>query len=237
MGTSGVDKPFCGFWRRFRIDADASSVTTQLEDDYHCMAVRIEHRDGLAHTVHADLRRAPWTTCPGAAEQLRLTFEGAALTAFAGRGEKKRNCTHLHDLAVLGAAHAHDAAPSEIDALIEDPVDGVRQARLQVNGNEVLSWREARMTIVEPEPLAGLGLFELSDWIAAQPAQQAEWARLLRWANVIANGRQIPLHQQSDASKMPANCFSFQPARAAVAARIGRIRDFSQGLAQPLDGG
>jgi len=79
-------------------------------------------------------------------------------------------------------------------------------------------------------------LLALGDWIASLDEEDAELARLLRWANVIANGRQIPLAQQSDAQAMPPNCFSFQPARAAIAQRIGLIRDFSLGEATPLSG-
>ncbi|MFP5306390.1 MAG: DUF2889 domain-containing protein, partial [Gammaproteobacteria bacterium] len=99
-------------------------VRSEVEDDYHCMRVTVRH-DGMAATaVEGEVLRAPWTTCPGAAEQLRQTFSGVALRDFAARGEKQANCTHLHDLATLAAAHALDSAPLVYDILVSDPVDG-----------------------------------------------------------------------------------------------------------------
>jgi len=47
----------------------------------------------------------------------------------------------------------------------------------------------------------------------------------------------IPLSKQSDATKMPSNCFTFQPAMKIVAQRVGVIRDFSTGGGALLDGG
>jgi hypothetical protein len=43
------------------------------------------------------------------------------------------------------------------------------------------------------------------------------------------------MERQSDASRMPANCFTFQPERKAQARRVGRVIDFSRGTARPLD--
>jgi hypothetical protein len=71
-------------------------------------------------------------------------------------------------------------------------------------------------------------------WIDSLAPELQEPARLLRWGNMIANGRIIPLAQQSDATKMPASCYSFQPQRAVIAKRIGLIKDFSDGAVQPL---
>jgi hypothetical protein len=45
----------------------------------------------------------------------------------------------------------------------------------------------------------------------------------------------IPLEKQSDASRMPPGCYTFQPHRAAQAKRVGAIREFSsEGAAQLL---
>ena len=59
---------------------------------------------------------------------------------------------------------------------------------------------------------------------------------MLQWAGLVAHGRTIPLEQQSRAADLPPNCYSFQPERAAVAERIGLLRDFSQSPQAPLDG-
>ena len=223
-----------GFRRRFRITPAPGRVQSEVEDDYHCMSVIIHHDGAIATSVEAVMRRAPWTTCPGAPEQLKQTFCGVALDAFAARGEKQVNCTHLHDLAVLAAGHAFDQAPLVYDILVSDPVDGKRRAELRCGGATILGWTEAGMRIVEPAELSGLKLDELRPWIASLDPQRQEAARLLRWANTLANGRMIPLEQQSDARRMPPGCYTFQPHRAVQAQRVGVIRDFSDGAAQPL---
>jgi hypothetical protein len=223
-----------GFRRRFRITPAVGRVQSEVEDDYHCMSVIVHHDGAVATGVESVMRRAPWTTCPGAPEQLRQTFSGVALDAFAARGQKQVNCTHLHDLAVLAAGHAFDRAPLVYDILVSDPVDGRRRAELRCGGVTILGWTEAGMRIVEPAELTGLRLDELRPWIESLDPQRQEAARLLRWANILANGRMIPLEQQSDAGRMPPNCYTFQPHRAVQAKRVGVIRDFSEGAAQPL---
>ena len=224
-----------GFRRRFRITPAPGRVQSEVEDDYHCMSVIVQHDGAIATGIEAEMRRVPWTTCPGAPEQLRQTFTGVALAAFAARGQKHANCTHLHDLAVLAAAHAFDAAPLVYDILVSDPVDGRRRAELRGGGNTILGWTEAGLRIIEPEELAGLRLDQLRPWIDGLDPRRQEAARLLRWGNMMANGRIIPLERQSDATRMPPGCYTFQPHRAAQAKRVGVIRDFSGGAGQPLD--
>jgi hypothetical protein len=225
-----------GFRRRLRVASGPGWVRSALEDDYHCMRVSVRHDGRIATAVHGELLRAPWTTCPGAAQQLRETFEGVALADFAARGDKAANCTHLHDLALLAAAHAFDPQPLVYDLYVADPVDGLRRAEIRRDGERVLGWSDRAMQLVEPAELAGTNLMNLRDWIATLAAPQREAARLLQWASIIANGRQIPLERQSDATRMPSNCYSFQPERKAVARRVGRIHDFSREAAQPLAG-
>src|SRR3546814_1285428 len=79
-------------------------------------------------------------------------------------------------------------------------------------------------------------LDKLRPWIEAQDAPTQEAARLLRWANMIANGRLIPIEKQSDATRMPSTCYSFQPERKTIAKRVGVIRDFRKEQTQPLAG-
>jgi hypothetical protein len=206
-----------------------------VEDDYHCMSVIVYHDGVIATAVEPDMRRAPWTTCPGAPEQLKQTFTGIALKDFARRGEKLTNCTHLHDLAVLAAGHAFDPAQSVYDILVSDPVEGKRRAELRCNGKTLLGWTEASFVLVEPEEAAGMRLDNMRPWIDSLAPELQEPARLLRWGNMIANGRIIPLAQQSDATKMPPSCYTFQPQRAVIATRVGLIKDFSDGAVQPLE--
>jgi hypothetical protein len=163
------------------------------------------------------------------------TFEGVALQGLIARGDKTANCTHLYDLALLAAAHASDGMPLVYDILVADPVESRRIVELRRNGVRLLGWIEREHRIVEPAELAGRRLDELRSWIDALDPDLQEGARLLRWGAMLAHGRTIPMARQSDASRMPPNCYSFQPERARIARRVGEIRDFSQGAAQLLD--
>jgi len=225
-----------GFRRRFRITPGVDSVRAEIEDDYHCMSLTVHHRDGIATMIEPAIKRAPWSTCPGAIETLKQTFTGVALQAFAERGEKRTNCTHLHDLATLSAAHAADDQPLVYDVLVSDPIDGRREAELRCNGLAVLRLVLMNSQVSEPKEFAGATLDKLGPWIASLQPHLQEGARVLRWGTMIANGRSIPLERQSDASRMPVgNCFTFQPLVRTAAKRIGEIRDFSKGTLQPLE--
>jgi len=225
-----------GFRRRFSIVPGAGWVRAEVEDDFHCMSLTVHHCDGIATSIEPAILRAPWSTCPGAVEQLKQTFTGVALEAFAERGEKRSNCTHLHDLATLGAAHAFDDKPLVYDVLVSDPVDARRQSELRCNGVAQLRLVHMDGRLVDPPELAGVTLDKLGPWIASLEPQFQEGARVLRWGMMLANGRTIPLERQSDALRMPVgNCFTFQPQVRTAAKRIGEIRDFSRGPSQPLE--
>lgn len=226
-----------GYRRRLRVTPSADHIVSELEDDYHCMQVVIHHDGEVATAIAADMPRAPWTTCPAAVLELQQTFSGVALRAFAGRRQKRANCTHLHDLAVLAAAHAFDPEPLVYDILVSDPVEGGRRrAELRRNGTHVLSWVHSNACILEPAQLSHLTLGNMRPWIDSLPAQEQEFAKLLRWGCMLANGRTIPMENQSDASSMRAgSCYTFQPQRINQAKRVGALRDFSDGTADPLD--
>jgi hypothetical protein len=218
-----------GFRRRFRITPSAGWVRSEVEDDYHCMRVTVRHESAIATAIEPVMIRAPWTTCPGAVEQLQTTFKGIALSAFAVRGEKRTNCTHLHDLAVLAAAHAFDVEPLIYDILVSDPVEGQRHAELRRNAVPVMSWSVMKGQIVAPSELAGLALDNLRAWIDSLDPERQEAARLLRWGTLLAHGRTQSLEKQSDATRWPVgNCYTFQLPRMTQARRIGEIRDFSR---------
>jgi hypothetical protein len=233
MQPPSIDK-LPGFRRRFIVTPTPDRVRSEVEDDYHCMGVTIHH-DGVACTkIQAVIQRAPWTPCPGATATLEQTFTGVPLAGFAARGEKQANCTHLHDLAVLAAAHASDSNPLVYDIFVSDPIDARRQAELRRDGVAVLGWVHVDGRIVEPAELAGVRLDKMRPWIDSLAPTEQEAARLLRWGTILASGRTIAWDRQSDTSRLPVgNCYTFQPQRLTEAKRIGVIRDFSQGL-QPL---
>ena len=223
-----------GFWRRIRLTPSQGVSQAEVEDDFHCMSVIVYHDGETAIRIEADLRRAPWSTCPGAEGKLVEAFEGLPLAGFSKLGEKKTNCTHLYDLALLAAAHAGDDSSTIFDIQVSDPEDDRRHAQIRVNDQVVLTWIESGFHLVEPESGAGIRLDQLRAWIDTLEPELQEPARLLQWGNILANGRIIPLENQSDATKMPASCYTFQPERAVIAKRVGEIRDFSSGEQQPL---
>jgi hypothetical protein len=224
-----------GYRRRFRVTPGEGWVRAELEDDFHCMAVTLRHAAGVVSAVEPEMDRAPWTTCPGARAELERTFNGLSLGAFGQRGEKNANCTHLYDLAQLAAEHAFDPAPTVYDILVSDPIEGRRRLELRRDGKVAMRWVEENGRFVEPDGLAGLTLANMRPWIDSLPPERQSDARLLRWGGFVSHGRLIPMENQSDASRMPPNCFTFQPETAARARRVGEIREFSAGSDEPLD--
>jgi hypothetical protein len=224
-----------GFRRRFRVTPKPGHVRADLEDDYHCMSVIITHENGIATAVEGIMHRAPWTTCPGAQRVVEQTFTGVKLTDFQARGKKKTNCTHLHDLATLAAAHASDTQTLTYDVLTSDPVDGTNHTELRRNGIIRHAWTMTNGKIVDPPDMNGMTLFTIQLKLERLDETGKEEVRVLRWGTIIAHGRTLPLENQSDASKIPPNCYTFQPAMAAQARRVGVIRDFSEGAVEPLE--
>lgn len=222
------------FHRHIRIEPGEGTVSAWVEDDYHHMGVTLHHDGQRVSAVKAELVRAPWTTCPGAVAKLEETFTGASLPEAVAYGEKKQNCTHLHDMAGLAAAHAADTAPTFYRVIATDAVAGERSLSLSRDGQPFLLWLERDNKLVDPPELAGLSLFELGGWISGLGPAEQEAARILRWASIIAHGRAIPIEQQSDASRIPPNCYTFQPGRKEQARRIGEIIDFATAGREPL---
>lgn len=224
-----------GFRRRFVVSPAPDRVIAAVEDDYHCMVVTLHHDGAVVTAVDAVMDRAPWTTCPGAPAVLGATFTGVALAEVAARGEKQANCTHLHDLALLAAAHAGDATPMRYDILVCDPVEGLITAEIRRDGQTIHRIVHRDDIVAEPAVIAGLSLFKLRDWIGGLDGLEREAARLLQWGAILAHGRLIPMERQSDASRMPPNCYTFQPEMKVHALRVGEVIDFTAVDRQPLD--
>lgn len=223
-----------GFRRRFLVNPRSNEVIVAVEDDYHCMAVTLHHDGVKISKVEAHMDRVPWTTCPGAEAKLASTFGGEEIDAVSSRGEKQANCTHLYDLVILGAAHARDQKPSCFDILVCDRVDGLNVAEIRRDGEPILRFAHRDNIMLEPSEVNGISLFKLRSWIDTLDAEKREAARLLQWGTILAHGRVTPMDQQSDASRMPPNCYTFQPDMAANAVRVGKIVDFGAGQREPL---
>jgi len=237
MTTTAIPDVVPGFRRRFRIEPSQGEVTSRVEDDYHHMIVTLSHDGQVVRHLKAQIIRAPWTTCPGAEAVLEQTFVGTSLGEAARRGFKQANCTHLYDLAVLAAGHANDHQPTHYEIHVSDQRNEEVEAELRRNGETVLHWTLCGIDLRSPPDLTGKTVLQLRDWISALPTAEREAAKILQWACLLAHGRSLPLEQQSDATRMPPNCYTFQPETAARAVRVGRIIDFSRGGRQPLEPG
>lgn len=227
---------YSGYRRRILIEPQPGCVTAELEDDYHRMVVTLEHADGVATRVSSQMKRGPWTTCPGAMAKLRDTFTGVALASFPQRGERRENCTHLHDLALFAAGHADEAAPIAYEVLVTDEKDGERIARLWRDGSLVLDWALSNDLFTVPHELTGKGLSELGDWVAEADRDTAEAIRILRWAAMLAHGRKVDMPAHMPATAFPLGaCYTFQPDRARGSTRVpGADIDFSKPGAAPM---
>lgn len=228
--------PQSGFRRRILIEPMPGLIIAELEDDYHRMVVRLTHEAGVVTQVSSDMKRAPWTTCPGAMLQLQRTFTVIRLADFIIRGERTSNCTHLHDLSIFAAAHHADTDPIAYEIFVDDPVAGRRRARLWRDGRSMLDWALERDTFVEPAEFGGLRLTEIGNWITGQDKAVQEAARILRWGAILALGRQmaIPAHMSGEAFAQ-GNCFTFQPETAKKATRLAHAdMDFSAPGTEPM---
>jgi Protein of unknown function (DUF2889) len=217
-----------GYRRRIVVETHAGAVLAMLEDDIHCLGVILRHDGERVTSVEPQFDRLPWNTCPGAQAKLVETFAGQRLADVTARRDKKQNCTHFHDLAVLAAAHALEPGRLTFDIAVSDPLDGERILEIRRNDALLHRWTDSEGQLSRPAELAGKTLFTLRNWIAGLSEPEQEAARLLQWASIVAHARTIPIEQQSNALEIPPNCFTFQPERAPHALRIGEIRDFSR---------
>lgn len=215
------------FHRAILITPEPGRVSAEVEDDFHHMLVVLRHDGECIAEVEATVLRAPWTTCPGAEEVVRRSFRGVRMAdAPAVRG-KSLNCTHLFDLVLFAAAHARETEPLRYDIRVTDAVDSARELRLERNGAVAMRWTERDRKLESPENLVGRTLYQLGDAIAAMEAGEAEMARILRWAGLIALGRRLTSADLGKTLSREPVCFTFQPENAGNAARAGEVIDFS----------
>ena len=95
--------------RRIRIETVAPGVVVaELEDDYHHFRCTVHHDGRVVTASEGEAVRYPWGTCPGATSlvgQLAGMPLAPNSTAVGGHADVGEQCTHLFDLAGLGAAH------------------------------------------------------------------------------------------------------------------------------------
>lgn len=233
--VSAVD-PFAvrGYRRLIRVEPGEGRVRAALEDDIHAMAVTLRHADGVVQAAEPEMARVPWTTCPGAAQVLADTFTGTPLAQVTARRERQANCTHLHDLAILAAAHAAHPAACEYAIAVSDPQAGERILEIHRDGALLHRWTEKDGIFTAPGAIEGQSLMTLRHWIGALCGTAQEAARLLQWAGLVAHGRTLSDERKHAALFTHPSCFTMQPGRAENARPASPMLDFSSGERTPL---
>lgn len=231
-----------GLWRRIVLQPGTSEhggwIGGALEDDMHRFHMRFDHKDGRITAVKAEARRHPWSQCPGAVPHIAGELKGELLSEVAER-DPFQHCTHLYDLAVLMAAHAHDTEPSRFDMRVADRVDGRTTATLEKNGVELVRWQLDDTAISGAEPWGGRDLRQLSKWKHEIAPDLVELALLLRRAIFVSGARQFvppPDEQMGEWNTMRKGvCFNYQPPQIGNTVRSEDWRrDFSQSGLEPL---
>jgi hypothetical protein len=217
-----------------------------LEDGFHHFGLTLSTREGRITDVRVEAIRAPWTSCPGAAEPLRRLIGQAVparATQIGGLIDMRLQCTHLFDLAGLLLGHlASGREHRRYHALVDDRVllarDGNRlklgagHARLWRDAAPCLHWQIEGSRIASPTPLKGISLNTgFRAWTESLPEEEAEAATVLRRAIMVATGRAIDLDEAERASEAPipvGACHSYQPGVSEHGLRNrGSTRDYS----------
>jgi hypothetical protein len=236
-----VDRGADAYRRRIVVTTVAPGcVVSDLEDDFHHFIVTLRHDGTRVDSVECESRRWPWSTCPGAAEQLRALAGmplASRFTAAAAWTDPKQNCTHQFDAACIAITHAastRDRRQYDVEVPMRDR-KGATRVRLWVDGELRLAWDLTWNGIVAPTPAFADapwkgGFMRWAD--ATLEPDDAECAIVLRRATDIGMGRNMDLDGVPRADQLPPMmtgvCHTMQPGVMEHALRhVGSIRDFS----------
>ncbi|ANG64404.1 hypothetical protein A8C75_19295 [Marinobacterium aestuarii] len=212
----------------------AGTVRAALEDNFHHFRVWVRHYDRVLTAIGGEALRYPYSACPEATDQLQQLV-GMPLDAIAHsvtrQVDAQHQCTHLLDLAGLAIANAaRQTTRRRYDIQIPQRVDGHTSARLLRDGCELLTWELKDSVVQAPDPYCNINLRQgMARWaLDTLPHEEAEAALLLRRCTLISLGLEKNLDAQVHASSTGL-CYSQQPDRAAIAARIiGSTWNFSE---------
>lgn len=226
-----------GFWRGVVLVPGPGWVAGAVEDDFHHFTLRLHHLEGRITGAEARAHRHPWTGCLGAPAHLAADLEGREMAEIAA-SDPRPHCTHLFDLAIACAAHAHDGEPTRYDMFVGDRVDERMTAVLQRNGQDVFHWLLEGSAIRDGSAqFAGRDLRQLSAWKAELSPREAQWALMLRRAAYVAGGRVIErrvAHASQTALAPFAPCFNFRSPQVETSTRSGIEADLSASGVEPL---
>jgi hypothetical protein len=229
--------------RRIRITTEERGVVvSELADDFHHFVVTLRHDGARIESVSCTSVRWPWSTCPGAADNLQKLSAMPLAPRFTAAGrwtDPKQNCTHQFDAACYAITHAATGRLRrvyDLEVPRRDPSTGASHARLWVDGELRLAWNVQWSGIVGPEPPFDAapwkgGFMHWADTVLDE--ESAECAITLRRACDIGMGRGMDLDAVAVAKDLPPMmagvCHTMQPGVVEVALRnVGSIRDFSR---------
>jgi hypothetical protein len=233
--------------RRIRMRASSGEVRADLFDDYHDMACTLRH-DGTAVTaVRADIRRAPFSTCPGAIaavdELVGISLRTSRRHLY-GDGRPQRNCTHIFDLAAFAINHAANAGEGAeggrvLDFIVPDLAGEGGWIEAHLDGEAIHRWRVGDdEMIIAPGEYAGRPMFGgFARWAEGEFGGIAlELALHLQKVVLVARGRRYMIGQESgnsirDEPERIGACYSFSEPQFSIARpNPDYVRDFTGGL-------
>ncbi|ODP38452.1 hypothetical protein [Sphingomonas turrisvirgatae] len=230
--------PGCpGLRRRILLRPGPDAVRGEVEDDFHHFVVALFHDRERITQVSTAAPRHPWTSCPAAGDLLAARLRGVPLGEAAGFDSPYSHCTHMLDLALLAAAHAHDDVPLLYSMFVADPGSALRAAQVWRGESIVLDWM-LDGDRVAAGPGEGNNLRRLREWLPELRPRLREPATVLRRAIFISSGRRFDYEHVDNASVLTRQvgaCFTFQPERSGTALPVrGSKLDFTAERAGPL---
>jgi len=156
------------FERIITASATEGRVSASLKDEFHHFEVNILHDGRVVTDISGIGHRVPWTTCPGAVEQLSV-FLGVVLSpslvGVAHGIDASEQCTHLLDLAKLAVAHATRGGTRHYHVVVSPAfAHGDCTAEIRCNGRRALAWQVSGDQIIGSGPFSGHHLGGRAAW-------------------------------------------------------------------------
>lgn len=238
------------FRRRILMEASEGQVFGQLEDSAHGFRCLIKHDGKVVTSVEGESLRTPYDTCQGATEPIKaLVGQGIdiGLAELNREVNARLNCTHLYDLAALSleTCHLHVSegrTKRQIDVVIPDEHDGPSDAKVFVDGEEIICWQLEMWQIKGPAEIAGKPLHRgFAAWVNERYSGiQNTAAFALQKGYLVAESRRYDMDRLAGESAehnemMIGACYTFTPEIIRKAQRrVGTMRDFSNDESQLL---
>ncbi len=203
-----------------------------IEDDFHHFRVALQAADGVITGVTTAALRSPNTLCEAAGGQLHKLIGMAlapASSAVLDQTDQFQQCTHQFDLAGLGVAALALKRPRRVyEVTIPDRIEGFTVATIAVDGEPMLRWDVADMTIEAPLPYAGRSLGAgFTRFTRSLDRDEAEAALVMRRALFVSRGRAVDFTTLGNRGPV-GGCWAWQPERMETLRRLPENRrDFS----------